>query len=74
MVSTVPLLSDFLLEELAKEGIPFPFGNEFWASNWPTGKSPLPGLILHFIPSVSFASTLYISPFVIVSQNSSLSL
>ena len=38
--------------ELAKEGIPLPFGNKFWASNWPTGKSPLPGLILHLIPSV----------------------
>ena len=39
--------------ELAKEGIPLPFGNKFWASNWPTGKSPLPGLIIHLIPSVS---------------------
>ena len=39
--------------ELAKEGIPLPFGNKFWASNWPTGKSPLPGLIVHLIPSVS---------------------
>ncbi|KAG2090015.1 amino acid transporter [Suillus discolor] len=39
-------------QELAKEGIPFPFGNKFWASNWPTGKSPLPGLIIHLIPSV----------------------
>ncbi|KAF8549796.1 amino acid transporter [Imleria badia] len=38
--------------ELAKEGIPLPFGNKFWASNWPTGKAPLPGLILHLIPSV----------------------
>jgi len=38
-------------QELAKEGIPLPFGNKFWASNWPTGKSPLPGLIAHFIPS-----------------------
>ncbi|EMD33635.1 hypothetical protein CERSUDRAFT_98198 [Gelatoporia subvermispora B] len=38
--------------ELAKEGIPLPFGNKFWASNWPTGKSPLPGLIVHLIPSV----------------------
>ncbi|KAF7298689.1 Amino acid transporter [Mycena indigotica] len=24
----------------------------FWASNWPTGKSPLPGLIIHLIPSI----------------------
>ena len=39
--------------EIAKEGIPLPFGNKFWASNWPTGKSPLPGLIMHLIPSVS---------------------
>ncbi|KAI5115929.1 hypothetical protein M0805_009865 [Coniferiporia weirii] len=39
-------------QELAKEGIPLPFGNKFWASNWPTGKSPLPGLIVHLIPSV----------------------
>ncbi|KLO17626.1 amino acid transporter [Schizopora paradoxa] len=38
--------------ELAKEGIPLPFGNKFWASNWPTGKSPLPGLIVHLIPSL----------------------
>ncbi|EKM57703.1 uncharacterized protein PHACADRAFT_170914 [Phanerochaete carnosa HHB-10118-sp] len=39
-------------QELAKEGIPLPFGSRFWASNWPTGKSPLPGLIVHLIPSV----------------------
>ncbi|KAG2038279.1 amino acid transporter [Suillus americanus] len=39
-------------QELAKEGIPLPFGNKFWASNWPTGKSPLPGLIIHLIISV----------------------
>ncbi|KZT69137.1 amino acid transporter [Daedalea quercina L-15889] len=39
-------------QELAKEGIPLPFGNRFWASNWPTGKSPLPGLIIHLIPSI----------------------
>ncbi|KAF8835791.1 amino acid transporter [Paxillus ammoniavirescens] len=39
-------------QELAKEGIPLPFGNRFWASNWPTGKSPLPGLILNLIPTV----------------------
>ncbi|KAF8889843.1 amino acid transporter [Infundibulicybe gibba] len=37
--------------ELAKEGIPLPFGNRFWASNWPTGKSPFPALIAHLIPS-----------------------
>ena len=44
-------------EELAKEGIPLPFGSRFWASNWPTGKSPLPGLIIHLIPSVSCRSS-----------------
>ncbi|KAG9318051.1 amino acid transporter [Chiua virens] len=38
--------------ELAKEGIPLPFGNRFWASNWPTGKSPIPGLLIHFTVSV----------------------
>ena len=45
-----------LQTELAKEGIPLPFGNRFWASNWPTGKGPLPGLVLHLIPSVSIQS------------------
>ncbi|KAJ7069425.1 amino acid transporter [Mycena amicta] len=39
-------------QELAKEGVPLPFGNRFWASNWPTGKSPLGGLIVHLIPSM----------------------
>ncbi|KAI0353858.1 hypothetical protein OH77DRAFT_1522103 [Trametes cingulata] len=39
-------------QELAKEGIPLPFGNRFWASNWPTGKSPLAGLVMHLIPTV----------------------
>ncbi|KAG9318050.1 amino acid transporter [Chiua virens] len=39
-------------QELAKEGIPLPFGNRFWASNWPTGKSPMPGLLIHFTASV----------------------
>lgn len=41
-----------MLKELAKAGVPLPFGNRFWASNWPTGKSPLPGLVIHLIPSV----------------------
>jgi len=45
----------FTLQELAKEGIPLPFGNKFWASNWPTGESPMPGLIAHLIPSVGIA-------------------
>ncbi|KAI0063741.1 high affinity methionine permease [Artomyces pyxidatus] len=39
-------------QELAKEGVPLPYGNRFWASNWPTGKAPWPGLILHLIPSI----------------------
>ncbi|EIW78151.1 amino acid transporter [Coniophora puteana RWD-64-598 SS2] len=39
-------------QELAKEGIPLPFGNKFWASNWPTGKTPVPGLIIHLIFTV----------------------
>ncbi|KAI0365763.1 amino acid transporter [Pilatotrama ljubarskyi] len=38
-------------QELAKEGIPLPFGNRFWASNWPTGKAPFRGLFIHFIPT-----------------------
>ncbi len=37
--------------ELAKGGLPLPFGNRFWASNWPF-KTPLPGLLIHLIPSV----------------------
>lgn len=40
-----------ILPELAKEGVPLPFGNHFWASNWPFG-TPLAGLIIHMIPSV----------------------
>ncbi|KAF7314705.1 High affinity methionine permease [Mycena kentingensis (nom. inval.)] len=39
-------------QELAKEGVPIPGGSRFWGSNWPTGKSPMPGLILHLIPSI----------------------
>jgi L-type amino acid transporter 9 len=42
-----------LQTELAKEGIPLPFGSSFWASNWPTGKAPLPALIINLIPSAS---------------------
>ncbi|KAJ8580130.1 hypothetical protein M405DRAFT_869702 [Rhizopogon salebrosus TDB-379] len=52
-VITVTFAASRVNQELAKEGIPLPFGNKFWASNWPTGKSPLPGLIIHLIPSVS---------------------
>ncbi|KAG1818936.1 hypothetical protein EV424DRAFT_1323543 [Suillus variegatus] len=37
----------------AREEIPLLFRNKFCASNWPTGKSPLPGLIIHLILSVS---------------------
>jgi hypothetical protein len=56
LLSIITQLFPFI--ELAKEGIPLPFGNKFWASNWPTGKSPLPGLIVHLIPSVSFCVVL----------------
>ncbi|KAG1889023.1 amino acid/polyamine transporter I [Suillus fuscotomentosus] len=51
-VITVTFAASRVNQELAKEGIPLPFGNKFWASNWPTGKSPLPELIIHLIPSV----------------------
>ncbi|OAX33011.1 amino acid transporter [Rhizopogon vinicolor AM-OR11-026] len=51
-VVTVTFSASRVNQELAKEGIPLPLGNKFWASNWPTGKSPLPGLIIHLIPSV----------------------
>ncbi|EJD50698.1 amino acid transporter [Auricularia subglabra TFB-10046 SS5] len=51
-VITVTYAAARVNQELAKEGIPLPFGNKFWASNWPTGKSPMPGLIVHLIPSV----------------------
>ncbi|KAI0330740.1 amino acid transporter [Cubamyces sp. BRFM 1775] len=51
-VITITFAAARINQELAKEGIPLPFGNRFWASNWPTGKSPLPGLIIHLIPSV----------------------
>ncbi|KZW03342.1 amino acid transporter [Exidia glandulosa HHB12029] len=51
-VITVTYAASRVNQELAKEGIPLPFGNRFWASNWPTGKSPMPGLIVHLIPSV----------------------
>ncbi|KAJ8693380.1 hypothetical protein PTI98_008379 [Pleurotus ostreatus] len=49
---TVTFTSSRLYQELAKSGVPLPFGNRFWASNWPTGQSPLPGLILHLIPTI----------------------
>jgi hypothetical protein len=40
-------------QELAKEGIPLPFGNRIWAANWPTQNAPFPGLMIHFITTVS---------------------
>ncbi|KAF4564884.1 hypothetical protein EYR40_011058 [Pleurotus pulmonarius] len=51
-VITVTYSAARINQELAKAGVPLPFGNRFWASNWPTGKSPLPGLVIHLIPSV----------------------
>ncbi|KAI1787977.1 high affinity methionine permease [Ganoderma leucocontextum] len=51
-VVTITFAASRVNQELAKEGIPLPFGSKFWASNWPTGKSPLPGLIVHLIPSI----------------------
>ncbi|KZT69138.1 amino acid transporter [Daedalea quercina L-15889] len=51
-VITVTFAQARVNQELAKEGIPLPFGNRFWASNWPTGRTPLPGLIINLIPSV----------------------
>ncbi|KAI0044682.1 high affinity methionine permease [Auriscalpium vulgare] len=51
-VITVTFAAARVNQEVAKEGVPLPFGNRFWASNWPTGKVPLPGLIAHLIPSV----------------------
>ncbi|KAI0667184.1 high affinity methionine permease [Trametes maxima] len=51
-VITITFAAARINQELAKEGVPLPFGNRFWASNWPTGKSPLPGLIIHLIPSI----------------------
>jgi hypothetical protein len=40
-------------QELAKEGIPLPFGNRLWATNWPTQTAPFPGLVVHLISTVS---------------------
>lgn len=40
-------------QELAKEGIPLPFGNRLWATNWPTQRAPFPGLVVHLITTVS---------------------
>lgn len=51
-VLTVTYAAARVNQELAKEGVPLPFGNRFWASNWPTRNAPFPGLIIHLIPSV----------------------
>jgi len=51
-VLTVTYAAARVNQELAKEGVPLPFKNRFWASNWPTRNAPLPGLIVHLIPSV----------------------
>ena len=40
-------------QELAKEGIPLPFGNRFWSSNWPTQTAPFPGLLMNLVVTVS---------------------
>ncbi|KAG2046727.1 amino acid transporter [Suillus hirtellus] len=61
-VVTVTFAAARVNQEIAKEGIPLPFGNKFWASNWPTGKSPLPGLIIHLIPSESATAITIIAP------------
>ncbi|KAI0338060.1 amino acid transporter [Trametopsis cervina] len=50
-VITVTFAAARVNQELAKEGVPLPFGNHFWASNWPFG-TPLAGLIIHMIPSI----------------------
>ncbi|KAI0278429.1 amino acid permease-domain-containing protein [Russula aff. rugulosa BPL654] len=39
-------------QELAKEGIPLPFGSRLWATNWPTQNAPFPGLVVHLISTV----------------------
>ena len=51
-------------QELAKEGIPLPFGNRLWATNWPTQRAPFPGLLVHLITTVStpvLVSQLYLT-------------
>ncbi|KAE8215132.1 hypothetical protein CF327_g1552 [Tilletia walkeri] len=48
-VATVTYAQSRVNQELAKEGaLPWP---KLFASNWPTQRSPLMGLIVHFIPS-----------------------
>ncbi|KAI6039969.1 amino acid transporter, partial [Pisolithus marmoratus] len=64
-VITVTFVAARVNQELAKEGIPLPLGNKFWASNWPTGKSPLRGLIVHLIPSVIVIPMSVAYPFIL---------
>jgi len=52
-VSIQAYTSSRVNQELAKEGIPLPFGNRLWATNWPTQKAPFPGLVVHLITTVS---------------------
>ncbi|KAH8989891.1 amino acid transporter [Lactarius hatsudake] len=51
-VLTVAYSAARVNQELAKEGIPLPFGNRFWASNWPTQNAPFPGLLIHLVVTV----------------------
>ncbi|KAI9447220.1 amino acid transporter [Lactarius psammicola] len=51
-VLTAAYTSARVNQELAKEGIPLPFGNRFWASNWPTQSAPFPGLLIHLVVTV----------------------
>ncbi|KAL8286211.1 hypothetical protein RQP46_004699 [Phenoliferia psychrophenolica] len=48
-VMSVTFAQSRVNQELGKEGI-LPF-TKFWSSNWPCG-APLPGLIVHLVPSV----------------------
>ncbi|KAI0765747.1 amino acid transporter [Irpex lacteus] len=50
-VLTTIFASSRVNQELAKEGVPLPFGNRFWSSTWPM-KTPLPGFLMHAIPSI----------------------
>jgi hypothetical protein len=51
-VSVQAYVSSRVNQELAKEGIPLPFGNRLWATNWPTQRAPFPGLVVHLITTV----------------------
>ncbi|KAF8267510.1 amino acid/polyamine transporter I, partial [Lactarius quietus] len=39
-------------QELAKDGIPLPFGTRFWASNWSNQSAPFPGLLINLVVTV----------------------